>query len=606
MKFPILLIIISFLIQISFAQTNEYAIICPENTFLGVYDCSNIGDVPPLPDNIEEAMAPPYNIEIDGELPEFTNVTARDDNTIFICEEDQRVVTREIIFYTGVFGYGGFEPFDVIARCFFTIETVPDTIPIDFIPPADYVIDCDNIEITDGEVTFLNDACAEIDQSNAFFRERTQIVGDTILFIRNWQTQDMCRNYSTRKEQVIKYSCPSVIPDVSVICPENTFLGNYDCTNIVDVPDQPGNIDEVMAAPYNLQIEGDLTSDIRVDTEDDGTIFYCESDPRTINRSIIIYKDLNYNFIWDIGEEIGGCSYTLETIPDITPLEIIAPPDIDLVCGLDPFDISNTGDLRYEDDTDCNFNFSQDPTIYDDEVVVDGNITTIFRTWSASDPCGNISEPQVQTITVNCEPENEYTITCPENTFLGAYDCYNINDIPDLPYNIDEAMAAPYNLQIEGDLTDDIRIDADDDESFFHCEDGSIIVNRSIILYIDINFNFVYDAGEEIGACNYTLEAIPNPFPDFTVPLDIEIGCGVEPNPENTGDVMDIQTRCPVNDGYYITFSDSTIINSDFTIINRTWQANILCDYIEKQQTITINCEPVCIPPNVGIFECGN
>jgi len=69
MKFPILLIIISFLTQISLAQTNNFTIICPENTFLGVFGCEDIDDIPPLINSIEEAMAPPYNIQIEGELP---------------------------------------------------------------------------------------------------------------------------------------------------------------------------------------------------------------------------------------------------------------------------------------------------------------------------------------------------------------------------------------------------------------------------------------------------------------------------------------------------------------------------------------------------------
>lgn len=94
MKFPNLLIIIIFLTQISLAQTNNFIITCPENTFLGAFDCKDIDNIPPLINSIEEAMAPPYNIQIEGDLPASTGVYAEDDGVIFFCENDPRLVTR--------------------------------------------------------------------------------------------------------------------------------------------------------------------------------------------------------------------------------------------------------------------------------------------------------------------------------------------------------------------------------------------------------------------------------------------------------------------------------------------------------------------------------
>jgi len=70
-------------------------------------------------------------------------------------------------------------------------------------------------------------------------------------------------------------------------------LGVFDCSNIDDVPLPVNVVEDAMAAPYNIQIEGEITTNIRMLTQDDGTIFYCENDPRLVNRSIIIYKDIN-------------------------------------------------------------------------------------------------------------------------------------------------------------------------------------------------------------------------------------------------------------------------------------------------------------------------
>lgn len=96
------------------------------------------------------------------------------------------------------------------------------------------------------------------------------------------------------------------------------------------------------------------------------------------------------------------------------------------------------------------------------------------------------------------------------------------------------------------------------------------------------------------------------PFLILWLHPDNEVDCAINPDPENTGYVSDIDRGCRVLDGYKIHFEDSVTINENITTIFRTWQANILCDYLEKIQTITINCQPACTPPNVGILECDN
>lgn len=400
-------------------------------------------------------------------------------------------------------------------------------------------------------------------------------------------------------------------PNFEITCPENTFLGIFDCNNVADLPFQPVNLAEAMASPYNIIIEGDLSANnLRVATEDDAVIFYCESDSRLVNRKVIIYEDLNFNFIWDVGEEVGSCSYTVETIPDLSPPQFTAPPDIELACGTNTYP-NNAGYVSLVEDVGCTVIIDGVAVSFADTETIEEGIRTIIRSWVAVDACGNTSETQLQTITINCSSENNYTITCPDNTFLGTFDCTNIADVPDLPGNLEEAMASPYNLLIEGDLsTDNLRVHSNDDATIFYCEIDNRLVNRTITIYIDENFNFAYDFGEEVGNCNYTIETIADLTPPqlIAVPPDIEIACGIEPIPRNTGDfIQGKDNDCNIIHSPRESFEDQITEDGGITTIIRSWVLFDPCGNASEtqQQTITINCTPVCnlIPPKI---TCGN
>jgi len=192
MKLQTIILLTCFAMQVSLAQT----ITCPENTFLGVFDCSNIDDVPKPVNMIEEAMAAPYNIEIEGEIPAGLRVLTEDDAIIFVCNGGQRVVTRTLTFIIN----DNFNPFispeDIIAQCSFTVETIADVAPIEFIAPLDYSVNCDNPENYPGDVTFIGDDCFTIDQSSAFFVDEVIFEGNIIYVKRTWQTVDPCGNLS--------------------------------------------------------------------------------------------------------------------------------------------------------------------------------------------------------------------------------------------------------------------------------------------------------------------------------------------------------------------------------------------------------------------------
>jgi len=178
--------------------------------------------------------------------------------------------------------------------------------------------------------------------------------------------------------------------DLTITCPGNTFLGSFSCLNT----------DEAMAPPYYIQIEGDTSIypwGLQVTTEDDGVIFFCDGDPRMVNKEIIFFTGPGG---FEGTTEIARCSFTIETIADVTPPELTIPPDIELPCGTEP-DTDITGYASYE--SECLFN--GDPLSFSDVEIIDingGITTTVMRTWQAVDYCGNVNE-QVQTITTNCE-----------------------------------------------------------------------------------------------------------------------------------------------------------------------------------------------------------
>jgi len=600
MKLKTIIAVSYLFIQVSFAQTENYTINCPENTFLGVFSCEDVDDIPRFPGTIEEAMLPPYNIQIEGDIPPVLGVTTFDDNAIFFCSENSRIVTRKLIFYIDAnFNPAPWE--DPIAECSFTIETTVDTEPIEFIAPPDEVVRCNPFEAYPGEVTFTGDDCFAFDQTYAFFEDQIRVEEETTFVIRTWQTTDACGNLADEQQQIITIDCERN-NNYTITCPENTFLGTFSCFNITEIPDQANTIEEVMAPPYNIQIEGDITNDIRAFTIDDSVIFYCESDARIVNRNVIIYKDINLNFAWDLGEEIGGCNYTIETerspFPDFT-----APPDIEIDCGVDP-NPGNTGDFS-DVETGCpvidGYNIQ-----FEDSTTTNGNIITITRTWQANILCDYLEK--TQTITINCEPENDYTITCPENTVLGVFGCEDIDDIPQQINTIEEAMAPPYKIKIEGELPPTTQVQTKDNGIIFFCENAPRVVTREITFCSGYFGCGGFEPFEILGSCFFTIETIADiSIPQFTAPPDIEILCDDDRGVENTGDVNEVEVNCFLADGFELFFSDTETIQGDITIINRTWMATNACGDTSTQiQTITVNCEPVCVPPVVGTFDCGN
>jgi len=134
----------------------------------------------------------------------------------------------------------------------------------------------------------------------------------------------------------------------TVVCPADTDLGTYDCTNFDDLPNQGVIIGGIIGPPYNIQVTGSSPA-TSVTTIDSDLIFYCESNAREITRSVIVYNDNNFNFVYDTGEEVGICDFTISTIADDNGPVFTVPQGIALPCGSDPLDNSIAGDvLNYQ------------------------------------------------------------------------------------------------------------------------------------------------------------------------------------------------------------------------------------------------------------------
>lgn len=174
----------------------------------------------------------------------------------------------------------------------------------------------------------------------------------------------------------------------TVTCPADTDLGTYDCFNINDLPDLPGNIDEAMAEPYNIEISG-ATESTRITSEDSGTVFYCVGDDREITREVIVYEDLDFDFTYDVGEEIASCFYTITTVPDTEcPIfDFIPPNDEVFECGVDIGDLSITGIATMTDN--CPILNLSESVFYADAVSGTPCERIIQRSWEAVDACGS-------------------------------------------------------------------------------------------------------------------------------------------------------------------------------------------------------------------------
>ncbi len=126
------------------------------------------------------------------------------------------------------------------------------------------------------------------------------------------------------------------------------------------------------------------------------------------------------------------------TTLDLAPPTLSLPPDVDIT-WCDPSDPIYTGQATATDNCDPNPNVTYEDAVQDD---------TIFRTWQATDACGNTATA-VQAIYVDpCGPVGDINCDCQINAtdFLLLLDCLTG---PDIPF---QEGCAPADLDNDGDV----------------------------------------------------------------------------------------------------------------------------------------------------------
>jgi len=205
-------------------------------------------------------------------------------------------------------------------------------------------------------------------------------------------------------------------------------------------------------------------------------------------------------------------------------------------------------------------------------------------------------------------------VDCPTNTDLGLFSCVNIDDVPDPVNDVAGATSDPYNLTITN-ATDATRVLTEDTGVIFYCAGDDREVTRTLTVYNDDNFNFQYDAGEEIGVCTFTITTeADTTSPTFEAPVAANTTCSLGYDPNVTGDVTVVEDdNCPVlNTSSFVFFADAIADGSCLgeLIVTRSWTSVDPCGNQSDTQTqmiVVMDDEgPVFTVPADITIPCGS
>jgi uncharacterized repeat protein (TIGR01451 family) len=421
------------------------------------------------------------------------------------------------------------------------IITVVDTTDPSITCPADVTVECGNsTDPADTGSATGTDTCGGVTISSS--DSSVPGCGNTEVITRTWTATDACGN-TTSCDQIITVVDTT---DPSITCPANVTV---ECGNSTD------------SADTGTATGSDVCGSVSISQSD-------SSVPGCGNTEVITRT-------WTATDACGNsnsCDQII-TVVDTTDPQLFGIPADDVVeCG-DP--IPNAIVFATDNcDDDLTVTLTGVTTVNDN-----GCGSTLVRTWSTTDDCGNTASEQQTIDIVDTTPP---TITCPADVTVecGPNSCSD-------PICTGTATG--------NDICGDVTISFSDAISP-DCGSSSVITRT-------------WTATDECGltaSCDQIISIVNTTDPSITCPANVTVECGDSIDPAATGTA----TGSDACSAVVISFSDSSIPGCGNTeVITRTWTATDACDNsVSCDQIITVvdTTDPgITCPANVTV-ECGN
>jgi hypothetical protein len=533
---------------------------CPQNgtitrTWTATDDCGNAASCIQLivvTDNIPPAITCPPNVTIQctaSTAPANTGTATATD-----CDPTPTITSSDVIVpgscpqeSTITRTWVATDDCGNSSSCVQTIF-VDDSVPPSITCPPNVTIECSGS--TDPGSTGTATASDNCDGTPTVGFTDVTVAGvcaQGIAITRTWVATDDCGNSSSCVQSILlddivapQINCP---PDVTIECTASTLPAN------TGSPTGTDNCDPTPTFTFA-----------------DVTVAGACPQERTITRT------------WTSTDDCGNSSTCIQIIfvDDSTPPVITCPPSVTISCSASTLP-ANTGSATATDNCDGS------ATIAFTDVTAGGNCpqeSTITRTWTATDDCGNSSScTQVITVDDSTPP----VITCPANVTIQC-----------------TASTAPANT---GTAT------ATD------CDPTPTITSSDVTLGgicpQELTITRTWVATDDCGnssSCIQTIVVDDSVAPTITCPPNVTILCTASTAPANTGTAT-ASDNCDT--GPAVSFVDATVAGGcaqEFTI-NRTWTAVDDCGNTSTcVQAITIddNAPPsITCPANVTV-SCAN
>jgi hypothetical protein len=594
-----------------------------ERTWLAIDNCGNTGNCVQYITTIDTQMPsiscpPDMNLSCDESFdPSITGqATATDD-----CDTD-----IEITYFDQVTGgyctttinriWTATDNCGNVDQCMQTL-TITDSNPPEITCPSDVTLECDMPKDPQFTGTPNTTDNCDVDPFVTWSDEINTISNCQYEIIRTWSSMDDCGNEATCIQiiTVIDTGLPTIIcpADLTISCNESSAPNNTGLASSTDACDPQVEIiysDLVNTSNCSLIIErtwtatddcGNEATCIQIitvtDTEapqincaDDKTIECdkplqfdnptladnCDIDVQVTfatDTTMVSPCELIISRTWTATDDCGNNSQCQQsiTIIDATAPEISCPSDIELTCNASTSP-ANTGVPIATDN--CDPDLDMDYT--DVTKTISSCETTIERTWTATDDCGNTTScVQIITIIDDIAP----VLDCPAGVTIN---CEESSD----PANTGQATA-----------TD-------------NCDSAIVTYTDSLdqISNCELDIYRTWIAADDCGnttSCVQVIKVLDLEAPNISCPIDVTIECDASSDPQNLG-FATASDNCDTN--VDVTYADELkIVDECISQIHRTWTATDDCGLTATcMQIITIKDtqKPIITCPADVTLEC--